>query len=105
MDCRRWASFHLPKTIEENDRELAEQVQHQLAGMHVTAPIFKEMISENRIALMEMLASGKDSTTILKSFRKAISKYLLLQPNFFGLGVNINELIKPKEHTQKVNQK
>lgn len=87
--------------IKKNNRELAEQIQPQLAGLNATVPIFREMISDNRIALMEMVASGKDSTTIPKVLREAISKYLLLQPNFFGLGINLNELIKPKKHTRK----
>lgn len=61
------------------------------------------MISGNRIALMEMVANGKDSTTRLKVLRESISKYLIFQPNFFGLGINLNELIKPKKHTKRID--
>lgn len=91
--------------IKENNHELAQQIQPQLAGLNSTVPIFREMISSKLIALMEMVARGKDSTTIPQMLRDAISKYLLLQPNFFGLGINLNEIIKPKKHIRKVKPK
>ena len=87
--------------IQDNDRDLANQILQQILELKVTIPIFRELISNKRFALVEMIADGKDSISILQRFREVVSKYLLLQPNFFGLGINFNELIAPKKHDRK----
>lgn len=87
--------------IQDKDRDLANQILQQILELKVTIPIFRELISSNRFTLMEMIAGGKDSISVLKRFREVVSKYLLLQPNFFGLGINLNELIAPKKPDRK----
>ena len=87
--------------IQDKNRDFASQILQQILELKVAIPIFRELISNNRSALAEMIADGKDSISILQRFREVVSKYLLLQPNFFGLGINLNELIAPKKHDRK----
>ncbi|MCK4827832.1 hypothetical protein KA005_69530, partial [bacterium] len=87
--------------IQDKDRDLAKSLQQEILELKVTAPIFRELMSNNRLALMDMVADNKDSSTILQSLREAISKYFVLQPNFFGLGINLNELIAPKRQPRR----
>jgi tetratricopeptide (TPR) repeat protein len=84
--------------LRENDRELAQQILLKLDVVNSYPPIFKEMISNIRISLLEMLSSKEESRHFLQNVRDSMSKYLLLQPNFFGFGININEIIKPKKN-------
>ena len=83
--------------IHDKDRDLADHILQQISELNVTVPIFREFITNNRYALMEMIVGGKNSMSILQRFRESISKYLILQPNFFGMGLNLNELIAPKK--------
>jgi tetratricopeptide (TPR) repeat protein len=83
--------------IEKDDKVLAKQVQHELTELESLIPYFKEMITKMRIVLLDFTTHESESKTLAYKFREAVSKYILLQPNFFGLGINFNELIKPQK--------
>jgi hypothetical protein len=83
--------------IEKDDKGLVKRVQDELADLESSIPFFREMISKMRFALLDFTTHESESKTVLYKFREAVSKYTILQPNFFGLGINFNELIKPQK--------
>ncbi len=48
-----------------------------------------------------MIANKSDSDSLIQRIVKGMSRYLIIQPNLFGIGININEIIKQWEHNAK----
>lgn len=81
--------------ILETNHDAAKEISSELSELKLSMPIISELRNSIRISLFEMLSTTKPSQGLLERFRKSISRYLVLQPNFFGIGININEIIKP----------
>ncbi|MBU0635165.1 hypothetical protein KJ627_03630 [Patescibacteria group bacterium] len=50
-----------------------------------------------RVVMLEMLANKGDQKGLMHKLRDIFSRYLILQPNIFGIGINFNEIIKVKD--------
>jgi hypothetical protein len=48
-----------------------------------------------------MITEKSDPDSLIQRIIKGMSRYLILQPNIFGIGININEIIKSREHKTK----
>ncbi|MDA2933571.1 hypothetical protein MYX82_04440 [Acidobacteria bacterium AH-259-D05] len=60
--------------------------------------------------LIELLEPGKGDCKArgggkLAQFVNALRPFLILQPNFFGLGINIDELLKKFEDTEEERER
>lgn len=83
--------------IFEANHDAAREISSQLSELNLSIPIISEFRSSIRISLLEMLSMRKRPKGLLERFRESVSRYMILQPNFFGIGININEIIKPKK--------
>lgn len=83
--------------IEKRDYGLAAETERNLAKLKTNLPIITDIRNEVRFGLLNFIADRKEKEPFLYKTRKTINRIFLLQPNFFGLGVNINKLIEPKE--------
>ncbi len=90
--------------IQKEDRDLATSVDVSLSKIRVELPVLNDLRNEIRLGLMRMLSQEeppkKHSKPFLLKTREAINRIFLLQPNFFGLGLNLNNLIEPRRTSQ-----
>jgi tetratricopeptide (TPR) repeat protein len=83
--------------IEKGDKVLAKETEFNLSQITIDLPILNDLKNEIRFSLMKMLTEQKKVAPFLYKTRKAVNRIFLLQPNFFGLGLNLNNLIEPSE--------
>lgn len=83
--------------IEKGDYALAGETEQNLAKLKTNLPVITDIKNEIRFALLNFIANRKEKEPFLYKTRKTINRIFLLQPNFFGLGINVNKLIEPKE--------
>ena len=82
----------------KNDRALARTSQAELEAIKVSSPYFQLLINSTKAILSDFSARNQE-VSIFNKARIFISKYIMLQPNFCGIGINLNEIIKPKEES------
>lgn len=82
----------------KNDRALASTSQAELEAIKVSGPYFQLLINSTKAILSDFSARNQE-VSIFSKARIFISKYIILQPNFCGIGINLNEIIKPKEES------
>ena len=81
----------------KEDYDLAKNTIQNIGNLKITLPIFQNQANDIKITLLDMLTNKKPAKHLLSKLREIISKYLILQPNFFGLGINLNAIISPKD--------
>ena len=86
--------------IKTGDRTLLETADEELRTLEVRQPFFREQRDSLRLDVVETLRTGTSESlvhrarqTLARLSRHAL-KYLLLQPNFFGIGVNVERVIE-----------
>jgi hypothetical protein len=82
-----WALIAL-NTFEKKDIELAKSL---LKNVKTDQPYFINLRDKQLLELLE--AKPKDKNTITKVIKK-LNEYITLNPNIFGVGVNINKIIE-----------
>ena len=87
--------------IIEANHDNAREISSQLSKLKLSIPVFSELRNSIRTSLLEMLSAKNSSKGILHRFRESVSRYLILQPNFFGVGINLNEIIKPRNKNKE----
>lgn len=83
--------------LQKNDIKHAKEIELALSRLDITIPLFKEFRNNIRIILLDFLSNKKEKKTLIYMLRDFISRYFILQPNIFGIGININQIIAPKE--------
>jgi len=87
--------------IRAEDKASARAICKKLENLDISIPQLKELRDIIRFALYDMIANKSDSDSLLQRIIKGMSRYLILQPNIFGIGININEIIESWEHNTK----
>ena len=87
--------------IKVSDKSSARIICDKLANLDISIPQFQELRNIIRFALYDMITEKSDPDSLIQRIIKGMSRYLILQPNIFGIGININEIIKSKEHKTK----
>lgn len=78
------------------EREGLQEAKRQLQNLKIREPLFNEQRLNLLVNVTSLLDTGSlDREADRKStdFLKAISRFLIMQPNVFGLGVNLNAII------------
>ena len=90
--------------IQMPNRNLAKSVVDALSKIPVDLPVLNDLRNEIRLGLLTMLAEPvtpkREPKPFLYNTRRLINRVFLLQPNFFGLGLNINSIIEPRHMPQ-----
>lgn len=87
--------------IKASDKSLARIICKKLENLDISIPQFQELRNIIRFALYDMITEKSDPDSLIQRIIKGMSRYLILQPNIFGIGININEIIKSREHKTK----
>jgi len=82
--------------VKRKDLPLAREAERELEDLKVAGPYFQLLIGATK-RLLSDFSSQKEDLSIFVRARSFIAKYLILQPNFFGIGINLNEVLKPDE--------
>ncbi len=91
-----YLTYKVHIAVIRNDRTLAKESQAELEAIKASGPYLQLLINSTR-ALLSNFSTQNQNLSILGKARTFISKYVVLQPNFCGIGINLNEIIKPKE--------
>ena len=82
--------------VEAADRARLTEALKTLKSIRGGAPYFEERRLNFIIEVQSAIASGPSSGVWenLRSFLRKLNRYMLLQPNWYGIGVNINAMIE-----------
>lgn len=86
-----WALIAITSS-NEND---LEEAKLRLKNVETQDPLFIQYRDRLIIELLEITSKTKPST--IKSLIRTLNKYVILNPNFFGVGLNINKIIDDTE--------
>ena len=89
-------SYRTDVALTNKDKKKAIETEKLLAKVKTNIPYFQILINDFRSLLLDFIASKQESETILMKWRKFASEKLILQPNICGIGINFNEILKPK---------
>lgn len=87
--------------IRAADKLSARAICKKLENLDISIPQLKELRDVIRFALYDMIANKSDPNSIIQRIIKGMSHYLILQPSIFGIGINIDEIIKSWGHNAK----
>jgi len=87
--------------IKAMDKSSARVICKKLANLDISIPQLKEIRDIIIFALHDMITKKSDPDSLIQRIIKGMSRHLILQPNIFGIGININEIIKSWEHNTK----
>jgi len=87
--------------IKAADKLSARVICKKLENLDISIPQLKELRDIIRFALYDMIANKSDPDSLIQRIIKGMSRYLILQPSIFGIGININEIIESWEHNTK----
>ncbi len=73
-----------------------ETAKSELKSLETLEPYFAQQRDHWLIQLLETVPNAKSGT--LTNIIRSINRYIILNPNFFGLGVNLNSLLTDLEH-------
>lgn len=82
--------------VEAADRGRLEATLKTLRGLRIAAPYFEQRRLKFIIEVQDAIANGPASSmwAKLQSALRGLNRYLLLQPNIAGLGVNVNAIVE-----------
>jgi tetratricopeptide (TPR) repeat protein len=87
-------------SIEAKKRELLEKVRSMLSDLEVSGPYFRERRDSLLLSVIETQQSRASQPTshrtkrILTGLARHASSYLVLQPNFMGIGLNVGRMLE-----------
>jgi len=87
--------------IKASDKSSARLICKKLANLDISIPQLKELRNIINFSLNDMINKKSDPDSLIQRILKGMSRYLILEPNIFGIGININEIIKSSEHNTK----
>jgi len=87
--------------IKVRDKKSARVICNKLANLDISIPQLKELRNIINNSLYEMINKRSDADSLIKRILNGMSRYLILQPNIFGIGININEIIKSSMHDKE----
>jgi len=87
--------------IKAADKSSARVICKKLANLDISIPQLKELRNIISYSLYDMINKKSDPDSLIQRIIKGMSRYLIIQPNIFGIGININEIIKSSEHNTK----
>ena len=84
--------------LERKDKEALEMARDLLEAACTPEPYFERMRLSHIITLQDALAALAEKrplpkTSGLSAFFRNVSRYIVLQPNFFGIGINLNNIL------------
>lgn len=103
-------------SVEAGNQELLEKASAILRDLEVSGPYFRERRDSLLLSVIETQKSGASQTIIYRTRRlltglaKSASSYLVLQPNFMGIGVNVGKVLEDltkgeEEHASRASNK
>ena len=99
--CIDYYAVQAKIAIKTANKSLARAICKKLENLDISIPQLKELRDIIRLALYDMIANKSNSDSLIQRIIKGMSRYLILQPNIFGIGININEIIESWEHNTK----
>ena len=72
-----------------------EEAKRRIKAVEATDPFFTQLRDGILIELLE--AQPKSEPSRIRKFISSLSRYVILNPNFFGIGININRIIEDAE--------
>lgn len=99
--CIDYYAVQAKIAIKTADKSSAKIICKKLANLDISIPQLKELRDIIIFTLCDMIANKSDSDSLIQRIVKGMSRYLIIQPNIFGIGININEIIKSWEHNAK----
>lgn len=84
--------------VDAKTKEFLDKAESLLATISPSEPYFVDLKAhlQTEINNVRASASKSNSSTIIKALR-GLSRYLVLQPNFFGIGFNLNNMVEDAE--------
>lgn len=86
--------------VETGERHQLENAKATLKSVHVPDPYFRERRDSLLLNVQEALVSGKSRKIIQRTRRlladmtRSATSYLILKPNFMGIGIDINKIFE-----------
>ena len=102
LDTREYDDFvftFAAVAIEAGEASRLEEAKNLLENLNVTVPYFATRRLELLVNVQATMDSGPSvpiveaTREILKSIARSAGRYFVLQPNFMGLGLNLNSII------------
>jgi tetratricopeptide (TPR) repeat protein len=96
--------------VETGERNRLEKAKSLLENLNIVEPYFNNRRLELLVHVQATLKSGRSVSIIeatrklLKGMMRGAGRYLVLQPNLFGLGLNVNSIIADLAKEQHVEQ-
>jgi len=92
-----YLSYLADIALAKRDANLAIKTEKLLAGLKEQTPYFQVLISNYRGILLDFVSKRYSVDSLSYKIRHFLAKNLILQPNAFGIGINFNEILRPKE--------
>jgi len=96
-----YLSYYTDIALTNKDKSLAHVTEKQLAALEVHLPYLHALASGYRSLLLNFISEKQSPKSLLTKLRKFAAEKLILQPTIFGIGINLNELIRPPEEKGK----
>lgn len=87
-------------SVELADRGKLEEAEHLLRGLMLSSPYFRSRRDTLLLSVIDTQRSGRSNSFIQNAKRaltgmvRGINKYVMLEPNFMGLGIRINPIVE-----------
>jgi len=92
-----YLSYCTDVALTNKDKKKAAETEKLLAAVKTSIPYFQTLINGFRSLLLDFIASKQEGETLLMKLRRFAAEKLILQPNICGIGINLNDILKPKE--------
>ena len=102
LDRREFEYFVFTFTaiaIEMGDAIQLKEAKNLLENLNVSSPYFNNRRLELLVHVQDTMEKGRSvsivnaTRTILAGMARSARRYLILQPNFMGFGINVNSII------------
>lgn len=101
--------------IDAGDRAMLAKAEELLRSLNIPTPYFRERCGSLLLEVIDIVQSGKSrplsnkAKTLLRSMVSTATRYLKLEPNFMGIGINLGKILEDlnkgeQEHSTKRNE-
>ncbi|PKN01217.1 MAG: hypothetical protein CVU77_06440 [Elusimicrobia bacterium HGW-Elusimicrobia-1] len=98
-----YLSYFVDVALTNKDKNIAVQTEKKLANLRIVIPYFQMMTNDFRSLLLDFICGKYGNDTLIIRLKKFAARNLILQPNFFGIGINLNEILVPKDKGENGN--